>query len=61
LINAIVRSCSHFWAIVCKNDSPYAIGLLSVCPVCPVLSVCLWRSCTVAKQLDGSRRNLACR
>jgi len=30
-----------------------------VCPVC--LSVCLWRLCTVAKRLGGSRWNLACR
>jgi len=28
------------------------------CPVCPV---CLWRWCTVAKRLDESRWNLACR
>jgi len=34
--------------------------MLSVrCPVC--LSVCLWRWCIVAKWLDGSRWNLACR
>jgi len=37
------------------NFWPYAIGPLSVC-----LS-CLWRWCTVAKRLHGSRWNLACR
>jgi len=41
-----------FWATVCRT-------------VCPVLSdhcpVCLWHWCTVAKRLDGSRWNLACR
>jgi len=31
-----------------------------VCLSCLVLS-CLWRSCTMAKRLDESRRNLACR
>ena len=30
---------NRFWATVCKTVAPYAIGPLSVCPVCPVLSV----------------------
>jgi len=51
-----------FWATVCKTVRPmlsvHCVSCLS-CPVC--LSVCLWRSCTVAKRLDGSRRNVACR
>jgi len=43
-----------FWATVCKTVRP----MLSVrCLSC--LCVCLWRSCTVAKRLDGSRWNLA--
>ena len=33
----------HFWATVCKNGSPYAIGPLSVCLSCPVCDVrALW-------------------
>jgi len=40
-------------------------GRLFVKTVRPMLSVrcpvCLWRSCTVAKQLDGSRWNFVCR
>jgi len=43
-----------FWATVCKTVRPILSDLcLSVC-----LS-CLWRWCTVAKRLDGSRWNLA--
>jgi len=38
-----------------QNGSPYAIRPMSVCPVC------LWCWCTVAKRLDKSRWNLACR
>jgi len=32
---------TDFWVTVCKTvrPMPYAIGPLSVCPVCPVLSV----------------------
>jgi len=48
----------RFWATVCKTVRP----MLSVrCLSCPVCQSCLWRSCTVAKRLDGSRWNLACR
>jgi len=36
----------------------YRTVVLYVCPVC---HVCLWRWCTVAKQLDGSKWNLTCR
>jgi len=59
-----------FWATVCKMVRPMlSVRCLCVClSVClSVLSVCLsflsclWRSCTMAKRLDGSRRNLACR
>jgi len=32
-----------------------------VCPVCLSCLSSLWSSCTVAKRLDGSRWNLACR
>ena len=46
---------SHFWATVCKTVRPM---LSDHCPVCPVR---LWHSWTVAKRLDGSRWNLACR
>jgi len=44
-----------FWATVCKTVRRMLSDPLSV------LSVCLWHSCTVAKRLDGSRWNLACR
>ena len=37
------------------DRSPYAIRPLSMCPV---LSVCMWHSCTVAKRLDGSKMKL---
>jgi len=37
------ENSSIFWATVCKNGSPYAIGPLSVCPVLSVCDVCaLW-------------------
>jgi len=65
-----------FWQMAAKYwgerpHCPYGVGacapcairplsVLQVCLSCPVLSVCLWR-CIVAKQLDGSRWNLACR
>jgi len=45
-------AADSFWVTVCKTVRP----MLSLrCPVC------LWRWCTVAKRLDGSRWNLACR
>jgi len=51
-----------FWATVYKTVRPMlSVHCLSCLSVCPVLSVSLWRSCTVAKRLDGSRLNLACR
>ena len=61
-----IFSPKHFWATVCKTvRRMLSVRCLSVCPFlsCPVLSClfCLWRSYTVAKRLDGSRRNLACR
>jgi len=37
---------------------PYAIRLLPVLSVCVS---CLWHWCIVAKRLDGSRWNFACR
>jgi len=46
---------SGFWATVCKTVRP----MLSV--RCLSVLSCLWRSCTVAKQLNDSRRNLTCR
>jgi len=52
-------TCNHgFWATVCKTVR----RMLSVrCPVLSCLSwpLCLQRSCTVAKRLDGSRPNFA--
>jgi len=39
------------WFTLCYQT----IVCLSVCPAC------LWRWCTAAKQLDGSRWNSACR
>ena len=49
----------NFWATVSKTVRPMlSVRCLSCLSVC--LSVCLWRSCTVAKRLDRSRRNLAC-
>ena len=48
-------AADSFWVTVCKTVRPMlSVGCLSV------LS-CLSRSCTEAKRLDGSRRNLACR
>ena len=47
---------SRFWATVCKTVRPMLSDRRPVC-----LSVCLWRWCIVAKRLDGSRWNLACR
>jgi len=44
-----------YWATVCKTVHHM---LLDRCLSCPV---CLWRWCAVAKRLDGSRLNLACR
>jgi len=41
-----------------QNGSPYSITPLRVLSVC---LPCLWRWCTVAKRLDGSSWNLACR
>jgi len=38
---------THFWATVCKNGSPCAIGPLSVCPIC------LWRWCRPISQTVG--------
>ena len=55
---AVTAQCitDGFWATVCKTVRPMLSDrCLSVCPVC------LWRSCTVAKRLDGSTWNLACR
>jgi len=46
-----------FWATICKTVCPVLSDrCLSVC-----LSVCLRRWCIVAKRLDGSIWNLACR
>jgi len=50
---------NDFWATGCKTVRPM---LSDRSPVClSVCLSCLWRSCTVAKRLDGSRWNLACR
>ena len=51
-------SWSDFWATVCKTVRPM---LSDRCPGCLSVLSCLWRWCTVAKRLDGSRWNLACR
>jgi len=44
-----------FWATVCKNASPYAIGPFSVCLSVRSLTLVY---CIVAKRLDGSRCHL---
>jgi len=58
---AIMGACLDlsrgFWATVCKTVRRM---LSDRCLSCPVLA-CLWRWCIVAKRLDGSRWNLACR
>jgi len=47
-----------FWATVCKTVCPMlsirCLSVLSVLSVCLSVCSCLWRSCTVAKWLDGS-------
>jgi len=73
-MSQITEYDSKAWSTILKS-TPYSKQLFGrpfvkrfalcyrsvVCPVCPVgLSVCLWRSCTVAKRLDGPRWNLAC-
>jgi len=51
----ITNVLPRFWVTVCKTVRPM---LSDRCPsVLSCLSVCLWRSCTVAKRLDGSRWN----
>jgi len=48
---------SCFWATVCKTVRPM---LSDRCPVCASVCLsCLWRWCTGAKRLDGSRWNFA--
>jgi len=49
---------SDFWATVCKTVRPM---LSDSCLSYPCCLSCLWRWCIVAKRLDGSRWNLACR